>query len=113
MLHDPYFISHDINGVQFEHKREHVCSLLDCYMKQYDMSREAAIQECHKGIVVAWKDINEECLRPTKVPMPFLIRALNFSRFMDVIYKDKDNYTHSEGLMQTYVKEVLVDRVPI
>jgi (-)-germacrene D synthase len=82
-------------------------------MKQYGISREAAILECQKRCAIAWKDINEECLRPTKVPMPFLTRALNLSRFMDVIYKDEDNYTNSKGLMKTSIKAVLIDPVPI
>ncbi|GAU23757.1 hypothetical protein TSUD_128620 [Trifolium subterraneum] len=82
-------------------------------MKQYGISREAAILECQKRSVIAWKDINEECLRPTKVPMPFLTRALNLSRFMDVFYKDEDGYTNSKGLMKTSIKAVLVDPVPI
>lgn len=82
-------------------------------MKQYDESREAAIQECRKRNADAWKDINEECLRPTEVPMPFLTRILNLSRFMDVIYKDGDNYTHSGGVMKTYIEALLVDLVPV
>lgn len=77
------------------------------------MSREAGIQECQKGVAIAWKDINRDCLRPTEVPMDFLTRALNFSRFMDVFYTDKDNYTHAEGLMKTYIKDVMVDPIPI
>ncbi|KEH26009.1 sesquiterpene synthase [Medicago truncatula] len=103
----------EIVSSEFEHKRGHVCSLLDCYIKQYGMTREAAIQECQKRVAIAWKDINKECLRPTEVPMDFLTRALNFSRFMDVFYTDKDNYTHVEGLMKTYIKDVLVDPIPI
>ncbi|XP_058744618.1 probable terpene synthase 2 isoform X2 [Vicia villosa] len=103
----------EIVSSEFEHKRGHVCSLLDCIMKQNEMSREAAIEECRERIVNTWKDINEECLKPTEVPMPFLTRAINLSRFMDVFYKDKDNYTHSEGSMKSYIKLVLVDPIPI
>jgi (-)-germacrene D synthase len=82
-------------------------------MKQYEISREAAIQEGQRRIVDAWKDINEECLRPSEVPMPFLMRILNLSRFMDVVYKDKDNFTNTEGEMKTFIKALLVDPVPI
>ncbi|KAJ1378004.1 Terpenoid cyclases/protein prenyltransferase alpha-alpha toroid [Sesbania bispinosa] len=94
-------------------ERGHVCSFLECYMKQYGKSMEDAINECRKRTANAWKDINEEFLRPTEVPMAFLTRALNLSRFMDVIYKDIDNYTHAEGVMKTYIKALLVDPVPI
>ncbi|RHN51203.1 putative lyase [Medicago truncatula] len=103
----------EIVSTEFEQKRGHVCSLLDCYKKHHGMSREAGIQECQKGVAIAWKDINRDCLRPTEVPMDFLTRALNFSRFMDVFYTDKDNYTHAEGLMKTYIKDVMVDPIPI
>jgi (-)-germacrene D synthase len=81
-------------------------------MREYDMDREAAIQECQKKIDNAWKDINEECLRPTKVPLRFLTCVLNLSRFIEVFYKDEDNYTHSEGLMKTYINDLLVNPIP-
>jgi (-)-germacrene D synthase len=45
--------------------------------------------------------------------MPFLTRILNLSRFMDVVYKDKDNFTHPEGEMKKFIKALLVDPVPI
>ncbi|KAK7312910.1 hypothetical protein VNO77_37152 [Canavalia gladiata] len=103
----------DIVSNEFEQKRGHVCSFLECYMKEYGVSRDAAIDECRKRITLAWKDINEECLRPTNVPMHFLMRILNLSRFLDVFYKDEDSYTHSEGLMKTSIKALLVDPIPI
>jgi len=82
-------------------------------MKQYNVSREAAIQEGRKRIADAWKDINKECLRPTEVPMPFLTRILNLLRFMDVVYKDKDNFTLPAGEMKTFIKALLVEPVQV
>jgi len=82
-------------------------------MKQYNVSRETAIQEGRKRIADAWKDINKECLRPTEVPMPFLTRILNLSRFMDVVYKDKDNFTLPAGEMKTFIKVLLVEPVQV
>ncbi|KAK9209507.1 hypothetical protein WN944_001874 [Citrus x changshan-huyou] len=43
----------------------------------------------------AWKDINEEFMRPTVVPMPLLERVLNFACLMDVLYKNVDSHTNS------------------
>ncbi|RHN57913.1 putative lyase [Medicago truncatula] len=106
-------IMDDIVSNEFEQKREHVSSFLECYMRQYNISREVAIQEGRKRIVDAWKDINKECLMSTEVSMPFLMRILNLSRFMDVVYKDKDNFTHPEGEMKSFIKSLLVDPVPI
>ncbi|RVW82866.1 Valencene synthase [Vitis vinifera] len=51
-------------------------------------------REFHNQIVNVWMDINQECLKPTAVPMPLLTRVLNLSRVMDVIYKEGDGYTH-------------------
>ncbi|KAK2431889.1 putative terpene synthase [Trifolium repens] len=90
---------------EFEQKRDHISSFLECYMKKYNVCREAAIEEGRKRIANAWIDLNEECLRPTQVPMPILTIILNLSRFMDVVYKDKDNFTHPEAL--------LIDPIPI
>ena len=82
-------------------------------MREYDVSREEAVEEARKRITNAWKDVNEECLKPTKVPMPFLMRALNMARYMDVMYKGEDSYTHAGGIMKKYIEAVLVDPVPI
>ncbi|MED6158283.1 hypothetical protein PIB30_031340 [Stylosanthes scabra] len=103
----------DIVSSELEQKRGHVASYLECYMKEYDVSREEAIKEAEKRVSDAWKDINEECLMPTKVPMLFLIRPLNMTRFIGVMYKNEDNYTHSKGLMKKYIQDLLIDPVPI
>ncbi|CAL0333804.1 unnamed protein product [Lupinus luteus] len=87
----------DIVSSEFEKERGHVASALDCYMKQYGVTKEDAIDEFERQVISAWKDINEECLNPTEVPKPLLERALNMSRVMDVLYKDGDGYTHSKG----------------
>ncbi|XP_014493436.1 (-)-germacrene D synthase-like [Vigna radiata var. radiata] len=105
-------IMDDIVGSEFEHERGHVVSSVDCYMMQYNSSRENAIKELHKLVESAWKDINEECLNPTQIPMKFLMRVLNLARMMDVLYKEHDNYTNSEGVMKDYINAVLVNKVP-
>ncbi|KAL6311283.1 hypothetical protein AAG906_013254 [Vitis piasezkii] len=56
------------------HIRGHVASGIECYMKQYGASEEEVYDEFQKQVVDAWRDINEEFLRPTVVPMPLLMR---------------------------------------
>jgi len=97
--------------MQFEHERGQVVSSVDCYMKQYNSSRQNALKELHKLVESAWKDINKECLNPTQVPMMFLIRVLNLARVMDVLYKEQDNYTNSGGVTKDYIKALLVNKV--
>ncbi|CAI8586769.1 unnamed protein product [Vicia faba] len=103
----------DIVSNEFDQKRDHVSSFLECYMRQYNVSREGVVQEGRKRIVDAWKDINKESLMPTDVPRPFLTHIINLSRFMDVVYKDKDNFTHSEGEMKAFIKALLLDPMKI
>ncbi|MED6120577.1 hypothetical protein PIB30_022094, partial [Stylosanthes scabra] len=101
----------DIVSNEFEQKREHIVSILECYMRECNVSKEEAVQKLRKRVTDAWKDINEECLKPTKVPMPFLMRVLNISRFMDVMYKDEDCYTHAEGKMKKCIEALLVNPI--
>ncbi|XP_028796766.1 (-)-germacrene D synthase-like [Neltuma alba] len=76
----------DIVSSEFEKKREHIASLIECYMKDYGVSKQEAIGELEKKIRSAWKDINEECVRPNisqvVMPNPILMRVVNMTRFM-------------------------------
>ncbi|KAL2342499.1 hypothetical protein Fmac_003784 [Flemingia macrophylla] len=80
----------DISGDESEKERGHVASIVECYMKQHNTSRQDAIAELLKLVENSWKDINEACLNPTQVPLIFLMRTVNFARMMDVLYKDED-----------------------
>ena len=94
--------------MQFEQKRGHVASGIECYMKQYGASEEEVYDEFQKQVVDAWRDINEEFLRPTVVPMPLLMCVLNLSRVMDVIYTGGDGYTHVGKVMKNNVASLLI-----
>jgi (-)-germacrene D synthase len=54
-------------------------------MAQHGATEEEATNELSKQVKDAWKNINEECLNPTTVPMPLLTRILNLARVMDVV----------------------------
>ncbi|KAL5546747.1 hypothetical protein UlMin_006434 [Ulmus minor] len=103
----------DIVSHKFEQKRGHVASAVECYMKQYGGTEEEAINELRKQVSNAWKDINEECLYPNSVPMPLLIRVLNLTRVIDVVYKDEDGYTHAGIVLKDFVASLLIDPVPV
>ncbi|KAK4771547.1 hypothetical protein SAY87_032079 [Trapa incisa] len=63
--------------------------------------------------IVSHKDINEEMLRPTQVEIPLLMRILNLTRVMELLYKDKDRYTHAETETKDFVAALLVDPIPL
>ncbi|KAL6311109.1 hypothetical protein AAG906_025861 [Vitis piasezkii] len=93
---------------------ENACpSSIECYMKQYEVTKQEACDELNKQVVRAWNDINQECLRPTQVPMPLVTRVLNFSRVMDILYKDEDEYTHNGKLIKDLITWMLIDPVPM
>ncbi|CAL5435098.1 unnamed protein product [Camellia sinensis] len=95
-----------------EQERGHVATGLDCYMKQHGVSKQEAIVELYKMIENAWRDINEEMLKPTAISMKLLIRVLNLSRILDVVYKYVDGYTHPE-IIKDHVISLFEDPIPI
>ncbi|KAJ8753399.1 hypothetical protein K2173_019798 [Erythroxylum novogranatense] len=99
----------DVVSHMLEQERPHVASAVECYLKQYGgAAKEEAIEYFRKEIVNGWKDINEQCLRPTPVPLFFLERILNLARVMDAIYKDDDGYTNSY-LVKDIIASMLVE----
>ncbi|KAM3696724.1 hypothetical protein ACB098_06G060700 [Castanea mollissima] len=103
----------DMKSHKFEQERGHAASAVECYMKQHGVSEQVVHDEFNRQVANAWKDINEECIRPTIVPMPLLMRVLNLARVIDVIYKEGDGYTHVGKEMKDNVASVLIDPIPI
>ncbi|KAF7112783.1 hypothetical protein RHSIM_RhsimUnG0193200 [Rhododendron simsii] len=89
-------VINDIQSCKTEDERSHVTTGVDCYMKQYGVSRPEAIGELLKIIENAWIDINEEMMRPTMISRDLVIRVLNFTRLYGVVYKYNDGYTQPE-----------------
>ena len=81
-------------------------------MAQNGGTEEEAINEFCKQVTGAWKDINKECLYPTTVAMPILMRILNLARVIDVVYKDEDGYMHAGIVLKDFVTSMLIDPVP-
>ncbi|KAL6316127.1 hypothetical protein AAG906_015957 [Vitis piasezkii] len=90
---------------------KHVASAIECYMKQYGVSEEQAYSEFRKQIENEWMDINQECLKPTALPMPLLARVLNLTRAADVIYKEQDSYTHVGKVMKNNIAAFFINPI--
>ncbi|XP_050218837.1 (-)-germacrene D synthase-like [Mercurialis annua] len=103
----------DIVSHKFEQKRGHAASSIECYMKQYGATEDEAVGELRKQIKNAWKDINEECMYPTSVPMPVLTRILNLARVINVVYKYEDGYTNAGVVLKDFVSSLLLDPAPL
>ncbi|KAF4378029.1 hypothetical protein G4B88_004636 [Cannabis sativa] len=81
-------------------------------MKQYGVSEEEACDEMNRRVVIAWKEINEEFLKPTEAASPILVRALNLARVIDLLYKNGDNYTQVGKVTKDSVAVLLIDPIP-
>ncbi|KAG6685677.1 hypothetical protein I3842_12G123700 [Carya illinoinensis] len=103
----------DIVSTDFEQQRGHVVSGIECYMKQHGVSKQEVHEEFQKQILNAWKDMNEELLKPTQVPMPLLVRILNLAHVIDLLYKDEDAYTHLGGVLIEGVTSLIACRSSI
>nr|ARE72260.2 terpene synthase [Cannabis sativa] len=102
----------DVAGHKNEQERNHIPSTIECYMKQYGVSEEEACDEMNRRVVIAWKEINEEFLKPTEAASPILVRALNLARVMDLLYKNGDNYTQVGKVTKDSVAVLLIDPIP-
>uniref|UniRef100_M4FIJ1 Uncharacterized protein n=2 Tax=Brassica campestris TaxID=3711 RepID=M4FIJ1_BRACM len=103
--------TNDITSYEFEHKREHVATGIDCYMKQFCVSKERAVQVITNIVSNAWKDLNQELMRPHSFRFPFLIRILNLSRVIDLFYRYTDAYTNPEFLKE-HIVSLLIENIP-
>lgn len=95
--------------LQFEQKRVHVASAVECYMGQFGASEEEAYKEIQMLMEEAWKDMNGEMLTPNTVPMPIFEQIINLSRVLYDFYQiGEDGYTMNK-YMQPKINAVLID----
>ncbi|KAG6737399.1 hypothetical protein POTOM_058917 [Populus tomentosa] len=105
-------LRNDVVGHEDEQKRGDCASGVECYMKQNDVSEKKAIEEIQKMDVNVWKDINEDCMRPTNAPMLLLQHFVNLVRVTDVVYANGEAYTIPLGL-KDYVALLYIEQVPL
>ena len=67
-------------------------------MKQHGVKEEEAYKLLGEEIENAWKDINQEFLKPTAVANRLLECVLNLTRVTDVMYTGDDCYTNPHKL---------------
>ncbi|KAM1857558.1 hypothetical protein ACFX14_007654 [Malus domestica] len=106
-------LMNDIVSTNFEKERGHAASSVDCYMKQYGVSEQETVDVFKKQIMDLWKDINAEFFRPTSVSMHVLMRVLNLTRVVDLLYKKEDGFTHVGKVMKDSVASICIDPLPL
>ncbi|KAI7746587.1 hypothetical protein M8C21_005741 [Ambrosia artemisiifolia] len=103
----------DIVTHKEEQERMHVASGIQCYMKEHDVTEQHVYDLFNEKVEEAWKEMNLESLRCKDVEMPIIMRVINLARAMDVLYKDKDHYTHVDEELINHIKSLVVDAIVI
>ncbi|XP_077249835.1 beta-cubebene synthase-like isoform X2 [Tasmannia lanceolata] len=103
----------DIQSHKLEQERGHIPSSVECYMKEHICTELEACEKLREMVYVAWKDLNQECIKPTIIPRPLIIRIVNLVRVIEVLYQYRDGYTDSKHETKERITLVLVDPIPI
>ncbi|XP_043710536.1 (-)-germacrene D synthase-like [Telopea speciosissima] len=110
-------LMNDMKAHKFEQERGHVCSAVECYMKQHNVSEEEVYDEFNRRVVDAWKDVNEACMRPmmttAAIPRPVLSVFVNYDCNIDVVYTYKDGFTFANEILKELITSLLVDPIPM
>ncbi|KAM0059721.1 putative beta-farnesene synthase [Helianthus debilis subsp. tardiflorus] len=88
-------------------------SSVECYMKEYEVSKEHTHELFSKLIEDNWKVINKGSLRPTHILGPLLMSPINFVRVCDILYTCGDNFTRAGKEMIGYIKSLLVTPISV
>ncbi|PHT65416.1 hypothetical protein T459_29841 [Capsicum annuum] len=103
-------LSNDIVSHEREVERGDVTGV-QCYMNEYGVTKEEANVEIKKIILNCWKDLDRQCLKPTRVPRFLLMPVLNLARMCQFAYIDEDANTFSKNNYRDFVSMVLVDPI--
>ncbi|XP_071687884.1 10-epi-juneol synthase-like [Rutidosis leptorrhynchoides] len=102
----------DVTSFKFERQRaQKQITSVDAYMNTFGVEENEAVDEIKKMLENAWKDINEECLKPTKFSMEILSIFLNLARMTDFVYRYMDTFTFPEKSIAEYITLLFVGPV--
>ncbi|KAL2466452.1 Alpha-humulene/(-)-(E)-beta-caryophyllene synthase [Abeliophyllum distichum] len=102
----------DIATYEVEKERGQIATGIESYMKENGVTKEVAVDKFFEMTTNAWKDINEECLRPSSSPREILMRILNLERIIDVTYKgNEDGYTQPQKVLKPHVIALFIDPI--
>jgi vetispiradiene synthase/viridiflorene synthase len=83
-------------------------------MRENGVTKEEAFDKFFEMATNAWKDINEECLRPFSSSREILMRILNLERIIDVTYKgNEDGYTQPQKVLKPHIISLFIDSIEV
>nr|XP_043635880.1 (-)-germacrene D synthase-like [Erigeron canadensis] len=107
-------IMDDIVGHEVEQKRNHVASIVECYMKEHGVTEVKCVYDSlNQGVEEAWKELNRELLICKDVPLPLIMRVINLARVMDTLYKYEDTFTQVGQEFIDHIKACFIQPIPV
>ncbi|KAG6431275.1 hypothetical protein SASPL_109353 [Salvia splendens] len=104
----------DIATYEVEKERGQSATGIESYMRDNGATIEEAVAKFFEIATDAWKDINEECMRPSPYSRDVLMRILNLERIIDVTYKgNEDGYTQPEKVLKPHIIALFVDPIEL
>ncbi|KHG05487.1 delta-cadinene synthase isozyme XC14 [Gossypium arboreum] len=103
----------DVVEHKFKHRKEDDWSTIDYYMEEYGVTAQETYDVVNKHIESAWKNMNQEFLKPTEMPTEVFDRSLNFTRVMHALYREGDGYTYVGKVTKGGITLLLIQQVPL
>lgn len=97
---------------KFEQKRPHIPSAVQIYMTENGVPEKEATKALGQMIEDAWKEINQECMKPSDVSLELIIRIVNNLRVAETLYKDVDAYTYPEHA-KGFIEQLFIHPAPV
>ncbi|CDP18842.1 unnamed protein product [Coffea canephora] len=105
-------LANDVGSHKFEKERGSGTAI-ECYMKDYNVSEEEAMEKFEEMCEDTWKVMNEECLRSTTIPREILKVILNLARTCEVVYKHRGDGFTDQRRIEAHINAMLMDSVSI
>ncbi|CAN7031769.1 hypothetical protein BRARA_H01002 [Brassica rapa] len=104
-------LMNDITGLEDDMSRGQITNAVNCYMKQYGVTKQDALRELHKMVADTDNIINEELLTTTGVSCLVLKTVMGLAQSITVCYNGYEGYTRPEGKMKEYMTSLFVDQI--
>ncbi|WZZ09229.1 hypothetical protein YC2023_095150 [Brassica napus] len=104
-------LMNDIYGLEEDMSRGLITNAVNCYMKQYGVTKQDALRELHKMVADTDNIINEELLTTTCVSRLVLKTFTGLAQSITVCYNGYEGFTFPEGKIKEYMTSVFVDQI--
>ncbi|KAK4419562.1 Gamma-cadinene synthase [Sesamum alatum] len=105
----------DIGSDDRESKDGNMPTAVDCYAKEYGVSKEKTVDKFNELFEEAWKDFNTEwSTEISTTSKDMMEQLLNYARAAEVNYKNgRDGYTNPQNYLAAQIAAIFVDPIAI